>query len=202
MRSLKGDLTAVGAACGIVGLVLLGIVWLNHPYLARAIAFEDSPLAWLQSSVLVASAMLCLPLAATGNTHGRRRAGWYAIGALLLFAALDERFMFHEKTAAWLFIHPLHRDAARAQLATAVPMLAYAIVALGVSLWLWRATQRGRPWIVAAATIAIIAVTMDVRSDAVGPQVIEELLELAAETLFLCALLVTWRGALNRSSDE
>jgi hypothetical protein len=111
--------------------------------------------------------------------------GWYAFGALLLFAALDERFMFHEAiayhtTSAWL---------------AGLPMLAYGLTGALVLRWWWRTAPMARGWMLPAAAFAIAAIVMDLANRAVAPQITEELLELAAFTAMLGGLLTTARSS-------
>jgi hypothetical protein len=148
-------------------------VWREHPFIARSLAFENSAITWLQTSVLVASATLCVVMR------------WYLFAAVLLVAALDERFMFHE-AIAW------HTSSAWIAL---LPMVVYAIAG-AVLLWRWwRDSPVARAWMLAAAIAAACAIGMDVAYRAVAPQVIEELFELAAETAVLGGLLTTSRSS-------
>lgn len=193
-KNLAGDLRVAASIIAIVGAMLAGIVWLEYPYLARAIAFEDSPIAWLQTSTLVASATMCLPLATVDAKSGRGGNGWYLIAGLLLVAAIDERFMLHETTARWMLRHLFDGDVTRMGRLGSVPMIGYPIIGVLVFAWIWRAARCARWWILAAILVGATAVTLDIATDAMTEQIIEELCELLAETLFLCALVIAFRN--------
>jgi hypothetical protein len=161
------------AACALVGAVLLFIVWREYPFVARSLAFENSAVTWLQTSVLVASATLCVVMR------------WYVFAAFLLIAALDERFMFHE-AIAW------HTSAAWIAL---LPMLVYGVAGAALLWRWWRDSPVARVWMLASAAAAAGAIGMDIAYRAVAPQVIEELFELAAETAALGGLLTSSRSS-------
>jgi hypothetical protein len=193
-QRLAADLRVTASIITIVGLMLAGIVWLEYPYLARAIAFEDSPITWLQTSTLVASATMCLPLATVDVKSGRGGGMWYLIAGLLLIAAIDERFMLHETTARWMLRHYFGGDVRRMGRLGSAPMIGYPIVGALVFAWIWRAARCARWWMLAAILVGVTAITLDIATDAMTEQIIEELCELLAETLFLCALVITFRN--------
>jgi hypothetical protein len=193
-RALAADLRVAASIIAIVGLMLGGIIWLEYPYLARAIAFEDSPIAWLQTSALVASATMCLSLATVDAKNGRGGSVWYLTAGLLLVAAIDERFMLHETTARWMLRHFFGGDVTRMGRIGSLPMIGYPIVGALLFAWIWRTARCARWWMLAAILVGAIAITLDIATDAMTEQIMEELCELLAETLFLCTLVIAFRN--------
>ena len=173
--------------------IATGIVYVWWPNLAVALALEESPVAWLQSSLLVAGAcaagfraMLAQPAEPAKKIHGPLP--WVVFSLLLVLAALDERFMFHERVQEFILFEILGGDPALKRLTQAV-ILVYAVVGLGAMLWLRSAmTAPAWRWCRAGIAMGFAAVAMDVAFDSVTWQILEEFLEVAAETLFLCGL--------------
>jgi hypothetical protein len=177
----------------IVFTITIAVVFAEWPFIERAIALEDAPIAWLQSTLIVASAVTCL---CRGIMSGRP--AWNAIAAALLVLALDERFMGHERLKEWIWLEFFDADWSRAGRWPDVPMLFVAAVGAAVVTWITREIPAGYPaglmWAALAAGAAALA--MDVVWQTLEMQLWEELLELLAETLFFTSLLVplnsTW----------
>lgn len=173
--------------------IATGIVYMWWPHLAVAVALEDSPVAWLQSSLLVACAcaagfraMVALP--AEPAKHLRGPLPWVLLALLLILAALDERFMLHERIQEFILFEIFDGNPALKRLTQAV-MLVYAVAGLAVILWLRGAmTAPAWRWCRAGIAVGFAAIAMDLAFDSVTLQVFEELLEVAAVTLFLCGL--------------
>jgi hypothetical protein len=171
----------------IVAAVTLVIVLGEWPFVERAIALEDAPIAWLQSTLLAASAVTCLC-----HSLLSRRSAWYAIAGVLFVLALDERFMGHERVQEWVWLNVFDGDSERAGRWPNVPTLIEAAVVAASVTWLARQSPSGFPLVLIRSALAIGAgaVAMDFFSDNVGLQIVEELLELLAETLFFIGLLL------------
>jgi hypothetical protein len=114
---------------------------------------------------------------------------------LLLIAAIDERFQLHESFKRWLLFQQFDGDRDAMGRIGDLPMLAYALIGAVVIRWFWRRLERGRLWIIGAVVVGAIAIAFDIATERVGPQMIEEVLEITAETLFLCGLVTALRSA-------
>lgn len=173
--------------------ITAGIIYVWRPNLAVALALEESPIAWLQSSLLVACACAAgfrAMLAPAGEPAKNPRAPlpWVVFSLLLIVAALDERFMLHERVQEFILFEVLDGDPALKRL-TQVVTLAYALAGVGVMLWLRKAMAAPAwRWCRAGIAVGIAAVVMDVAFDSITLQIFEELLEVVALTLFLCGL--------------
>jgi hypothetical protein len=172
------------------------IVVAEWPFVERAIALEDAPLAWLQSTLLAASAAICLCHAVLTG-----RAGWHVVAAALFALALDERFMGHERLKEWIWLELFDGDWNRAGRWPDVPILLEGVIGAGAIWWIVRGTGRGHPsrllW--SALAVGAVALIIDVASQSIAVQIWEELLELIAETLFLAALLASLNEASLRA---
>lgn len=178
---LRGLQVALLAGCASL---YVGVVAAGWPDLVFALALEGAPLGWLQSMALVACASAAALVAAQASAG---RAAWGALALLLLAAALDERFMWHERVqdalAAALGDNEEHRRAAQTL------TLAYVPIGLAVATWLRRELDpRAWPWACGAAAIGIVALLLDATFVAAAPQVVEETFEFAAESAMLVAL--------------
>jgi hypothetical protein len=151
---------------------------------------EEAPIAWLQSTVLAASAVACL---AHALTRSRGTLAW-SLSALGLFAlALDERFMGHERLKEWIWLEIFDGDVNRLWIWGDLPIVVNGAIALTAALWIARATRSiaAAIWLCVAAAFGAIAVAMDLATTSIVVQVWEELIELTAESCFLAAVLVS-----------
>ncbi|MDR3157741.1 MAG: hypothetical protein LBU11_01760 [Zoogloeaceae bacterium] len=166
----------------------IGVAW--RPDLLFAFAAEDAPLAWQQGMLLVACASMSGLLAqnAARADTGRARWFWGALALCLFFAALDERFMFHEQMQDFLFYTVA--DAAPAARSWIHALLAvYACAGLVLLFFLKRMASRAAwRWFWPAIACGLAAIALDIRYDDIGMQLYEELLETLSSTLFLCGL--------------
>jgi hypothetical protein len=186
--------------------VLLAIALLWWPELSFGIGAENAPLGWLQSNWLMACATAAgirATLCPNKADSSRSAFGWSMLAAALFVAALDERFMFHEQIqdilADVLTGDRFGVDPRRAERWVQGLTVSYALVGLGAAGWLRRvAAPSAWRWMRAAILVGIVAVLTDIASDAMGFQIIEEVLEFAAETLMLCGLVMEARTAANR----
>lgn len=188
---------AILALSFLVAATIVGAWW---PDLGLALAEESSPIAWLQSSLLVACACMALVRA----THSDRNArspkadtkAWSVLALALFAAALDERFMGHERLQDYL-----QSAFPPSSGATGGPSLILgAVLVAGVIVWKWFAhhlAADARRWCVSGILIGFAAILLDMAFDAPRIQVLEELLEAFAETLFLCGLFTEVRRAAS-----
>jgi hypothetical protein len=104
----------------------------------------------------------------------------------LVSAALDDRFMGHERVQAWI-AHHWGDDVMR--LAQCL-LLLYILPALLGLRWLRRALHpHNWRWCRAAGAVGVLALLLDAAFTSPVPGVLEETLEYAAEALMLTALL-------------
>ncbi len=183
------------ATLALCMLLFAGVVAAGWPDLVFALALEHSPLAWLQTMLLVAcatAAALC-----AGVQGGGPSRGWTLVCLLLLAAAIDDRFMGHERVQAWAAQRI--GEAPAALWWTQRLTLAYLPIA-GSALWWLRRVMDARAWrwCLGALGVGVVALLMDAAFDAAGPQVIEETLEYAAEALMLTGLLSEAHIRANR----
>jgi len=183
------------AVLGVCALLFAGVVVGGWPDLVFALALEDSPLAWLQASALVACATAATLRASLDR--GRAALGWGAFSLALLAAALDERFMGHERLQAAAVAAGGGGLGVRG-VGMIFPVVVAAI-AITVAAWL-RAQLDRRAWRWCRAGIAcgLAALALDFAFDTASPQVLEETLEFVAESLFLVGLLTEARIQASR----
>lgn len=170
-----------------VGAFIAGVVIRSWPYATLEIIREKSPIAWLSVALLLASAAL----AVAAGVAGRGPAAFFVLAAGLGVAALDERFMGHERLKALILreVFDYHR-AAMGHWGDA-PMALVPLVG-GALLWALRRELVGGPCraaLLAAFGAGVVAIALDIATVHPVAQLVEELLEVAAETLFLLALL-------------
>lgn len=178
---------------GVIGVTAL-IVRAYWPALPRAIALEDSPVVWLQTSLLVTAVILSITL---GHLQMKKR--WFVIAVLVFLVALDERFMGHERIKWWLLEAVYDGDAATMGWRGDALLLVYPAGGLIMLVAMWRALDApARYFLAAAVSIGAIAVGLDVLDLLISWQIVEELLELTAETLFASGLLVQ----LTRETEQ
>lgn len=188
-----GGRRAPGAiAAGIVLAVVLfvaAVAMRAGPHLVHELGRERSPIATLSSLLLLACAGVALAL-------GRRARGFLVMGAGLVLLAADERFMGHERLKRWILGGLFDWDRAAMGRLGDLP-LALAGACGVVLLWSLRgqfASPAAQLRVAAAVLAGSLALALDLTSVAPVPQAVEEVLELAAETLLLLALLKVATG--------
>jgi hypothetical protein len=186
----------VAGVLALLALMMGAMVVAHWPWLEQAWATEQAPLAWLQSSLLWSAATLALLLALTEPGAGR---GWALVSVLLLAAALDERFMGHEWLKDWLLFHAFGGNVARMGLWGDAPILVYAAGGLGLLVWLRRLAwpKPALRLMVAAVTVGCGALALDLATQSLGWQTVEECGEALAEALFDCGLLLRAQALLQ-----
>ncbi|WP_124541702.1 hypothetical protein [Piscinibacter terrae] len=179
----------IAAVLAVVG-IFVAIIWLNWPWLEQAVAVEEAPTAWLQSSMLWSCASLALLLATVERS---RPPGWSLVAVGLAGAALDERFMGHERLKDWILFRFYGGNVEAMGRVGDLPILVYGLGGVLVLAWLLRSPAAprfaGMRWMVAAVLAGFVALGLDLASNDLFVQVFEEGFELLAETLFACALL-------------
>jgi hypothetical protein len=158
------------------------------PYAVQELMREKSPIAWLSSMLLVASSAAALVLAMRSLGNGL---GFGTLAAALAAAAMDERFMFHERLKHQLLAHAFDYDQEAMGHWGDAPMALVPLFGAWL-IWRLRGELRGRVCrglLVAALAAGAIAVSLDIATIEPHAQAVEEVLEVVAETLFLMALL-------------
>jgi hypothetical protein len=183
--------------------VLLGVLafvgvslWAYLPFWELALRSDNAPVAWLSSALLFA----CAALAWTARAQGRLPHGLGALlSAALVLMALDEQFGFHElwkyRCAEWTGwcsrVVP-----GRVHWLGDAPMALVGIFGVGTLVVLHRAVASSvvRGHLVAAVFVGVVLAlgTHFGHLSGVLPAAInrlEEVFEVLAEALFLCALV-------------
>jgi hypothetical protein len=185
------------AICTLAAAFVAGVAAAWWPDLGLAFATEQAPLAWLQASLLVACACAAGLRAALAATP-RDGWGWSVLALALVAAALDERFMGHERAQDWL-LDQLPATLAGAERWVQGLALVHALAGVLLLVWLRRAAApEAWRWCRAGIVVGLGAIALDLAVDAIAPQVFEELLETLAETLFLCGLFTEARRQASR----
>jgi len=178
----RATLVRCAALLGAVLVFMAVSAWACQPWWELAFRSDNSPVSWLSSALLVAAALLAVRLAGDGSVP---RVGGSGLAAVLFLLALDEQFQFHEHVK----YHWLPRGS---------PLADWNNVLLIVGgLWLLgrfrRLVRERAPRALMSAAIAVGVLALAVAiGRAHAPSllvVLEEGLEVLAETLFLCALL-------------
>jgi hypothetical protein len=184
--SRRLTLSFAAISLGVIAFVVVVAVAAGR-HAVQELMREKSPIAWLSTMLLVGSSTMALVL----WMGGRGRAGFAWLSAALVLAALDERFMFHERLKHQLLAHVFdyHREAMGHW--GDAPMALVPLVGAGL-IWVLRGELRGRlvrGLLVAAFTAGVVAIALDIATEAPVAQAVEEVLEVVAEALFLLALL-------------
>lgn len=194
LRVLVGIALPLSAATASLLLLLAGgsRYWLY-------IATEQTPMTWLQSTILVLCAAVCAAHAGQSWLMSGRLLPWAPLSAGFLALALDERFAIHERV----------RESALSDTGIGLPWGApgdlllpvYAVVGLLALPALLGAVGHDRTaWRLLVGAVALCAVVVGI--DTVDPdamsvsverleQTTEEVLELLAGTLILLSLLLS-----------
>jgi hypothetical protein len=160
------------------------------PFALDEIIRERSPLAWLSCMLLTGAAMVAVIL----GMRPEAPAAFFLLGAGLFALALDERFMGHERVKELIRVHLFHHDRAAMGVWGNLPLLAVPLVG-GWVLWKLRRELQTRPCrtlLLCALGVSVLAVFLDIAELGRWGQLSEELSEIAAETLFLLAMLAVF----------
>lgn len=185
------------------GLVLAGVAlfiaisaWAYLPWWELAFRSDASPVSWLSSALLLACAALALQIGAQRRL-GPALASWLAVAMLAL--ALDEQFRFHEywkyHCAEWTGWCG-RAAAGRIDWLGDAPMMLVGLVGIATLAALRRAIQSAvvRGLMIAAVAVGVV-LALGVHFGHAGGVLparygrFEEVFEVFAIALFLCALL-------------
>ena len=161
---------------------MLASAWTYQPWWELAFRSDNSPVAWLSSALLAAAAVLAVRLVADASLP---RLDGSALALVLFLLALDEQFQFHERVK----YHWLPKGSPLADWNNVL------LIAGGLALLLrfLRPVRERAPRVLMASAIAVGILALAVAiARARAPAllvVLEEGLEVLAETLFLCALI-------------
>lgn len=165
---------------------------LYQPLWERAFRSDNSPVSWLSGALLFANAVVALVLTLTAALPprlGRLMAGG------LLWCALDEQFMLHERfkydyAPAWFA-----DEAALPSVLLNLPMIAVGLGGAMCIAWFLRSMWRGNIiaccLMLVALAVGVVALAVDLWGDGWAIASFEEGLEVLAESFFLSALLET-----------
>lgn len=175
-----------------------GVVVRSWPHATLEIIREKSPIAWLSVALLVGSAAV----AVAAGIAGRGPPAFFVLAAALGVAALDERFMGHEHLKALILREVFDYHRATMGHWGDAPMALVPLIGGGL-LWSLRREIVGWPCRAALAgafAAGVVAIALDIATVHPVAQLVEELLEVAAETLFLLALLAVVDRKLRSSA--
>ncbi len=184
-------------------------VWIYLPWWELAFRSDISPVSWLSSALLFACAALALQIGVQGRLSPALSA-W--LGVSMLALALDEQFMFHEywkyHCSEWLDgcgpPAPGHID----WLGDA-PMMLVGLLGVGTLVVLYRRIDvtAVRRLLLAAVSVGVVF-ALGLHFAHAGNLLpawfgrFEEVFEVCAEALFLCALLeVPLQSAAGRAAQ-
>ncbi|WP_256758716.1 hypothetical protein [Cohnella sp. WQ 127256] len=210
MRSLKSEQLLLLVLWTIVFGFLLVMVVTAWPQYWRFVAAETTPLAWLESVLLVliagVSGLIAYVEALSGKSTRKVILGWVVVAIGFAWLAVDERFALHERIRDQ-FLKPTGFKLLPWMEAGDWLIPLYMISGLIALRWLWQLigmNRSARLFLVTAILISVCAVgmdTIDIRSLNKGMerllQSIEEGLETLAMTSFLSAFLCVWMARLN-----
>jgi hypothetical protein len=165
---------------------------LYQPLWERAFRSDNSPVSWLSGALLFANAVVALVLVLTAAMPprlGRLMAGG------LLWCALDEQFMFHERFKYDYAPSWFAEEAALPSWLLNLPMIAVGLGGAVCIAWFLRRMWRGNivacGLMLTALAVGVLALAVDLWGDGWAIAPFEEALEVLAESFFLSALLET-----------
>lgn len=165
---------------------------LYQPLWERAFRSDYSPVSWLAGVLLFTNAVVALLLSLTAALPprlGRLMAGG------LLWCALDEQFMFHERFKYDYAPSWFADDGALPSWLLNLPMIAVGLGGTVCIAWFLRRVGRGNvvasALMLTALAVGFLALAVDLWGDGWAIAPFEEGLEVLAESFFLSALLET-----------
>jgi hypothetical protein len=179
------------------------------------IAAETTPLAWLESLLLMLTACIAALNAfvvyAAGSFDQRMKWGWLVVAAGFAWLGLDERFAVHERIRD-LWLKPTGIRLLPWMEAGDLLIPVYTVCGLAISsgIWLMLGTKpRVRLWFIVSLALSAAAAgldTIDVRSLNLSQerllQSIEEVIETLSMTGYLSVFLSVWTGLLRGQVDN
>jgi hypothetical protein len=205
-RPMPGWAWRVGCVLAFLLLFIAVSVWAYLPWWDMAFRSDTSPLSWLSSALLFASAMLALQLGAA-RAFPRGFSLWLAASLLLL--SIDERFMLHEywKYHCYQWAWCALPEAGKIDALGDLPMLLVGAVGVATWAWLYRAVaSRVARALLSLAVFIGVFFALGTHYGVAGHWLpaswsfLEELFEVCAETFFLCGLIET--GAFRPSQVQ
>lgn len=182
----------------VLGVLIFTLVslWAYLPFWELALRSDKAPLAWLSSALLLASAALAWAALAQRKLSRAHAAAWVVA---LVWLALDEQFIYHEywkhHCAEWTSWCARARPGHVHWLGDA-PMALVGIVGVWMMVTLYRVVPSRivRGHLMAALIVGLVLAlgTHFAHLSGALPTAIgrwEELFEVLAEALFLCALV-------------
>jgi len=196
MTEIRGwKLRTGGVLCGVSVFVAVS-AWAYMPWWELAFRSDASPLSWLSSALLFGCFALAIQIGAQRNLPPLL-AGWLVISMLVM--ALDEQFMYHEY---WKYhCHEWTDLCSRAVAGHAhwlgdAPMALVGIVGVATLAVLYRALCPAvvRGLMIAGVAVGVLLALGTHFGHAMGmlPAIVsqfEEVFEVYAEALFMCALI-------------
>lgn len=187
----------VWAAVVVPPVIVAGLVVAGLPDYGRLITDEQSPMTWVQTVLLAVAGVLAALHAARRWLAGDRLHPWPLLAAGLLWLAVDDRFVIHER---------LRDELLAGRIPDVIPwgrpgdvvLLAYAVGGLVLTRAVLRAlaADRAARWaFVAALGLLGVAAAIDTvdaesltRSQELAEATVEESLELFGDASFVLAL--------------
>ena len=181
------------AVVPVLVLVFMGGCYVLHqPLWERAFRSDDSPVSWLSSALLFANAVVALTLSLTSAIPPRLGG---VMSAGLLWCALDEQFMFHERfkydyVPTWVPAEGLFSFCLGN-----LPMFAVGLGGTASVAWflrrMWRTNIVACGLMLIALALGVAALVVDLWGEQWWVAPLEEGIEVLAESVFLSALLET-----------
>ncbi len=212
VKRLLQEAWLIRTGCILAGVVLFVAVsmWMYMPWWELALRSDKSPVSWLSSALLFACAALALQIGAAQVAISRRFSVWLAIAMLAL--ALDEQFMFHEQWKhhcfEWLGWCGAAIEGQVDWLGDA-PMLIIGLVGIATFSRLYRTIESpiAGKLVLASLWVGVLLALGTHYGHAGGVlpawfNRFEEVFEVLAESLFLCALLEIPAAPFTKKSDQ
>lgn len=162
---------------------------LYQPLWERAFRSDDSPVSWLSSALLFANAVVALALVLTSAIPPRLGG---AMSAGLLWCALDEQFMLHERFKYGYAQVWFPADALPALWLENLPMVAVGMGGAVCAAWflrcMGRTSRASSGLMLAALALGVATVAVDLWGEDWWITPFEEGIEVLAESVFLSAL--------------
>jgi hypothetical protein len=202
----------VRTGCILTGVVLFVAIsmWVYMPWWELALRSDKSPVSWLSSALLFACAALALQICASQTALSKAFSAWLAIAMLAL--SLDEQFMFHEYWKHHCFEWLVWCGAAiegQVDWLGDAPMLVVGLVGIATFSKLYRAIKNpvARRLVLASLLVGVLLAlgTHFGHAGGVFPawfNRFEEVFEVLAESLFLCALLEVSVAPFSKNTDQ
>jgi hypothetical protein len=163
---------------GSVTVFTLAAAYASWPWWEYAFLSDDSPLSWLSSALLLANAVVALNLTLTGGLSAPVGS---TLTAALTFLAIDEQFQVHER----------FKESRGGGTIGDLPTWLVGLGGIACVVVLRRtvASDAARNLLSVAVAVGLFAIWVDLGSPSQYLARCEEVVEVMAESLFLCGLL-------------